>query len=287
MLNLKKFGKYGILLTISTLSATRTYAWLPSAHFAMITRRNLVCRPSVILRMSARDDEIRRLREENEQLRRKLERSEGSDSFSLSSLTSNIAGALSSALKPFAKVAKPQTVSKVSETDTLLDQMFKDAPLPVRVFGGLFKGVAGLATEAMKSAASDIDRIKDMVKRTVSMDPEIVKELGGEIDLEAPFSQSFSSSSINGRTSKRVALQMPIRGRRSSVCLNLDVLRVWTSFDVHGQGVVAVDASIDEQNVVELSRCSVQANSLDSVFYVFVLLISRVVTGGKEGDRSR
>ena len=48
-----------------------------------------------------------------------------------------------------------------------------------------------------------------------------------------------------------------------------------------------MDASIDEQNVVELSRCSVQANSLDSVFYVFVLLISRVVTGGKEGDRSR
>ena len=57
---------------------------------------------------------------------------------------------------------------------------------------------------------------------------------------------------------------------------------------MHGQGVVAVDASIDEQNVVELSRCSVQANSLDSaLFYVFVLLISRVVTGGKEGDRSR
>ena len=49
-----------------------------------------------------------------------------------------------------------------------------------------------------------------------------------------------------------------------------------------------MDASIDEQNVVELSRCSVQANSLDSaLFYVFVLLISRVVTGGKEGDRSR
>ena len=205
---------YGVLLTITTLSASRAAAFVSSSNRGLMLKRSLVCRPH--LRMSFRDDEVRRLREENEELRRKLENVNSADSFSLSKLANDVTGAMSNALKPFSALMQPKK-KETSSSEALVDQMLKDAPFPLRAFGGLLKGVMGMASEAMKGAASDIERIRAEVRRIVTMDNNVVSELGTDIELDSPFSQSFSSASINGRTTKRVSLQMPIRGKYGSV----------------------------------------------------------------------
>jgi hypothetical protein len=173
-----------------------------------------------MLQMAKKDDELRRLREENELLRQKLEKGESPGSLNLRSLVNGVTGALSNALKPFTGLLKPDK-KKINSSEALVDKMLKDAPLPVRLFGGLMKGIVGMASEAMKSAAGDIERIREEAKRVLVMDSDVLSELGRDLELDSPFSQSFSSASINGRTTKRISLQMPIRGKYNSVSLPL------------------------------------------------------------------
>ena len=207
-------NRASMLITLSTVSACR-----PMPHFInnvnLSARRFLFSRPNAILRMSARDDELQRLKDENERLRRKLENKD-SDPFILNKLRDRVSGALSSALEPFG-FGKTKIQKQESSPEALVDKMLKDFPFPIRVFGGLIKGVVGMASEAMKGAAGDIDRIRDLTTRTVSLNSQVIAEFGKDLEIDAPFSQAYSSSSINGKTNKSIALRMPIRGRSTSV----------------------------------------------------------------------
>jgi hypothetical protein len=210
-------GRAGVLIALSTVSACRTAAFVLRGTTANLSsRRFFVSGPNSMHRMSARDDELRRLREENEQLRQKLENKE-SDPFDLNKLKDRVSGALSSAFEPFGFGKNKIQKQESSSAEAMVDKMLKDFPFPVRVFGGLIKGVVGMASETMKGAASDIDRIRDLTVRTVSLNSQVIAEFSKDIEIDSPFSQAYSSSSINGKTAKSVALRMPIRGRGSSV----------------------------------------------------------------------
>jgi hypothetical protein len=175
-----------------------------------------------MLRMSARDDELHRLREENEKLRQKLENKE-SDPFDLNKLKDRVSGALSSALEPFG-FGKNKIQKQESNAEVMVDKLLKDFPFPIRAFGGLIKGVVGMASEAMKGAAGDINRIRDLTVRTVSLNSQVIAEFGKDIEIDDPFSQAYSSSSINGKTNKSISLRMPIRGRGSSVSIDQTII---------------------------------------------------------------
>ena len=127
-----------------------------------------------------------------------------------------------------------------SKADAAIDAVLKDAPLPVKMMGGLFKGVANMAGEAMRDAADDLDRVSDVTIRAVSFDPQAREVLGEDVSTGMPSSQSFSSISVNGVARKRIALQMPIAGTR-------------------GSGTVRVDAAVTGDEVV-LNSCSLDVN---------------------------
>ena len=127
-----------------------------------------------------------------------------------------------------------------SKADAAIDAVLKDAPLPIKMMGGLFKGVANMAGEAMRDAADDLDRVSDVTIRAVSFDPQAREVLGEDVSTGMPSSQSFSSISVNGVARKRIALQMPIAGTR-------------------GSGTVRVDAAVTGDEVV-LNSCSLDVN---------------------------
>ena len=205
----------GVLITLSTVSACRTTACFLRSPFNLSSRRFFASRPTPILRMSARDEELQRLKDENEQLRRKLENKQ-SDPFDLSKIKDRVSGALSSVLEPFG-LGKTKIQKQEAGPEALVDKMLRDFPFPIRAFGGLIKGVLGMASEAMKGAAGDIDRIRDLTTRTVSRNSQVIAEFGKDLEVDAPFSQAYSSSSINGKTNKSISLRMPIRGGSTSV----------------------------------------------------------------------
>jgi len=141
----------------------------------------------------------------------------------------------------FGGLFKPKTPA--SQVDTAIDQVLKDAPLPIKMMGGLFKGVASMAGEAMAEAADEIDRVRAATERAVMLDPQAASMLGNGVTTGAPFSQAFSTSNINGAVSKSVNLQMPISGSA-------------------GRGTVAVQASIKSADggKVSIDRCSLSVD---------------------------
>lgn len=97
-----------------------------------------------------------------------------------------------------------------------LDQMLKDAPLPIRMFGKMVgplmsNMMSGLA-ETMAEQQQSVDAIMKQARGYIENDPQVKGALGEPVSVSAPFSQSSSSSSINGRTSTRVRLAFQVSG---------------------------------------------------------------------------
>eukprot|EP00960_Hanusia_phi_P030941 748965-Hanusia_phi.AAC.2 len=181
------------------------------------------------LRMDRRDDEIQRLRRENEELRRSTQKEQAP----------NPLGALQKLFKPITDIVKP--ARKQNEVENMIDKALQDAPLPIKMFGGLMKGFAGMAGEMMQGAAEDIDRVTEAAERRVRLSAEASRTLGPSISVGAPVSQSFSSSNINGVSTKQVSLRMPVRGSANS-------------------GTLLVDATISNNGSISLKRCTVQTS---------------------------
>ncbi|EKX54342.1 hypothetical protein GUITHDRAFT_99820 [Guillardia theta CCMP2712] len=186
------------------------------------------------LRMDRRDDEIQRLKRENEELRRNMQKGQAPDPL----------GAIQAIFKPLANIIKPP--KKQNELENMIDKAMQDAPLPIKMFGGIMKGFAGMAGDMMQAVADDVDRVVEVAERRVRMNAGATRILGSEISVGAPVSQSFSSSSINGVSTKQIALRLPVRGTSSS-------------------GTLIVDGSINSSGSISLKRCLVQTptGSLD------------------------
>lgn len=101
-----------------------------------------------------------------------------------------------------------------------LDQIFKGAPLPVRVLGSMMKP---LVSKLMSSAAESMAEqqgiirtlIKDAEKYMVS-DDTVIQTLGEPIQTGNPFAQSAASVNTNGKIMSEVGLSFPVSGSRNS-----------------------------------------------------------------------
>ena len=104
------------------------------------------------------------------------------------------------------------------EVKSEIQQLFKDAPLPIRmmtnmiapIFGGLMSSLA----ETAASQQSMVDVVYDQAVRSIQFDSSVRQALGDTITVGRPFSQSSSSSSINGVTTSRVELAFAVSGAR-------------------------------------------------------------------------
>jgi Cytochrome oxidase complex assembly protein 1 len=104
------------------------------------------------------------------------------------------------------------------EIKSEIQQVFKDFPLPIRMLGNMiapmFSGLMSNLAETAASQQSMVDVVHDQAVRLIQSDASVRQELGDTITVGRPFSQSSSSSSINGVTTSRVELAFAISGPR-------------------------------------------------------------------------
>jgi len=99
-----------------------------------------------------------------------------------------------------------------------ITELLKDAPLPVRMFGGLVgplfsSAMSGLA-ESMKEQQQTIDSLLEDAAAYLNGDDAVVQLLGGDpVSVGSPFSQSSSTTSINGKSTTRIDMAFPVTGR--------------------------------------------------------------------------
>jgi Cytochrome oxidase complex assembly protein 1 len=132
-----------------------------------------------------------------------------------------------------------------NEITSEIKQIFKDAPLPIRMLtnmiGPVFSGVMSSLAETAASQQSMVDMALDQAARLIQNDVSVQQVLGDTISVGRPFSQSSSSSSINGATTTRVELAFPVSGRR-------------------GEGIGRLVASRNGNGDPNIQRLEVQSN---------------------------
>ena len=141
-----------------------------------------------------------------------------------------------------------------------LRELFKDAPLPLRVLGRaiapLLSNLLSAAAETAAAQQTTIDAVQKQTLACLNADPAVARALCGGgattavVTLGTPVSQASSSSSINGQTRVRVELVMPVTAAGGTSADNV-VLQP-------PQGVVRVVATGDGQSDPTLQLLEVQ-----------------------------
>lgn len=97
-----------------------------------------------------------------------------------------------------------------------LSEMLKDAPFPLRMMGGLVGPVLGSMVSGMadmvQSQQEQMETLLEDARGFIVADPSAASALGEPIMTQPPFSQSTSSSSINGKTSTNIQASFPVMG---------------------------------------------------------------------------
>jgi hypothetical protein len=97
-----------------------------------------------------------------------------------------------------------------------LTEILKDAPLGVRMIGKmispLMRKVASSLAETMAAQQRTTEALLDDARGYLMRDPDVTRLLGEPISVGTPFSQSSSTTSINGKTQSRVELGVPVSG---------------------------------------------------------------------------
>eukprot|EP00546_Thalassionema_frauenfeldii_P006728 CAMPEP_0178916376 /NCGR_PEP_ID=MMETSP0786-20121207/12599_1 /TAXON_ID=186022 /ORGANISM="Thalassionema frauenfeldii, Strain CCMP 1798" /LENGTH=282 /DNA_ID=CAMNT_0020589693 /DNA_START=97 /DNA_END=945 /DNA_ORIENTATION=+ len=99
------------------------------------------------------------------------------------------------------------------ELSSGINQILKDAPLPVRMLGSLVTPIfSQVASSFQEQQEQTMDLIEEARSFIVS-DNDAISMLGEPIVVQPPFSQSSSSSSINGETTTQVQASFPVQGQ--------------------------------------------------------------------------
>lgn len=101
-----------------------------------------------------------------------------------------------------------------------IQEVLKDAPLPIRMMGSMFGPLVSSAMSTMAESLAEQQSVAEdylsQARQFLQSDPSVTRLLGEPIQVGSPFSQSSSSSSINGRTSTRIELGFAVQGSRVS-----------------------------------------------------------------------
>lgn len=101
-----------------------------------------------------------------------------------------------------------------------LNDILKDAPLPIRLAGRLVAPLMGSLASTLAESVAEQQRtteaLLDDARRCIQDDPAVADALGGPVKVGQPFSQSSSMASVNGRTQSRVELSVDVVGTRRS-----------------------------------------------------------------------
>jgi len=106
-----------------------------------------------------------------------------------------------------------------------LDSVLKDAPLGLRMMGKmitpLVSSMASSFADTMAEQQRTMEEVMDDARGYLMSDPAVTGLLGEPISMGTPYSQSSSTTNINGKTQSRVELAMPVYGSRGSGTVQL------------------------------------------------------------------
>jgi hypothetical protein len=106
-----------------------------------------------------------------------------------------------------------------------LAEMLKDAPLPVRMIGGmiapLMSTVMSGLVESMAEQQATVESVLKDARSYLTADSGVASIIGEPIQLGEPFSQSASTTSINGQRTSRLELAFPVTGPLGSGVVRL------------------------------------------------------------------
>ena len=190
-----------------------------AASAFVVMPRSGVCRLNDRFFSTDKDEELRRLRQENEQLKSRLDEEKGG----LFSGLRKMFGGEKKTMTPYQRQKK--------ELDQQIDQVLGGTGLLGGFMGSMMKGIAGMAAKSFAQTSEDIERVQQAAVDALTT------QLGASIQFDSPMQQAYSSSSINGVVTKNIQLVFQASGSQAS-------------------GYVQVSAQIDSYGNVDIINLS-------------------------------
>jgi hypothetical protein len=107
-----------------------------------------------------------------------------------------------------------------------IQQVLRDAPLPIRMMGGMIAPLLGSAVsqlgEAMSSQQELVDTLLQEAQANMVSDATVLQVLGEPIIVGAPFQQGSSTSIINGVSTTRVQAAFSVQGSKGEGVAQMD-----------------------------------------------------------------
>ena len=101
-----------------------------------------------------------------------------------------------------------------------IDTMLKDAPLGVRMMGKMIAPIIGSVASNLAEAAAEqgrqMEELLNEAQTLIMLDDQAVQLLGEPIQVGSPFSQSSSTTTINGKTTKNIQASFQVGGSYGS-----------------------------------------------------------------------
>ena len=103
-----------------------------------------------------------------------------------------------------------------------LNEMLKDAPLPIRMMGKMVSPLLAKAAEEIAEQTADMQEMWEDARMRLINSSEVADACGDQLQISQPFSQSQSTTVINGQRSARVQSSFQVVGTRASGVATLE-----------------------------------------------------------------
>lgn len=97
-----------------------------------------------------------------------------------------------------------------------LNTMLKDMPLPIRMMGRMVSPLLARAAEEIAEQTAQAQDMLEEARIRLVNDPNLAEQLGEPLQVGQPFSQSSSTTVINGQSTARVQASFQVAGPRGS-----------------------------------------------------------------------
>ena len=103
-----------------------------------------------------------------------------------------------------------------------LNEMLKDAPLPIRMMGKIVSPLLAKAAEEIAEQTADMQEMWEDARMRLINSSQVADICGDQLQISQPFSQSQSTTVINGQRSARVQSSFQVVGTRASGVATLE-----------------------------------------------------------------
>ncbi|KAL9184385.1 hypothetical protein ACHAXT_002471 [Thalassiosira profunda] len=135
-----------------------------------------------------------------------------------------------------------------------INAMLKDMPLPIRMMGKMVSPLlARAADEIAEQTKQAQDLLEDARVRIVN-DPALAEEFGEPIQVGMPFSQSSSTTVVNGKSTAMVRAQFQVAGPRGNGIASMDSNNgqiTSLTVNVNGRNISVSSGGKSDDNVIE------------------------------------